>query len=62
MSNANFKTGIIADVGYEEYKGKETFYLVLQNDKGQNLAPIRGKGLEEAFNEAGDLKKAMLLI
>lgn len=57
MSNQNFKTGTIVDVGYAEYKGKETFYLVLQNEKGQNLDPIRGKGLEEAFNKAGDLKK-----
>lgn len=57
MSNQNFKTGTIADVGYAEYKGKETFYLVLQDDKGNLADPIRGKGLEEAFNKAGDLKK-----
>lgn len=57
MSNQNFKTGTIADVGYAEYKGKETFYLVLQDDKGNLAEPIRGKGLEEAFNKAGDLKK-----
>lgn len=57
MSNQNFKTGTIADVGYAEYKGKETFYLVLQDDKGNLADPIRGKGLEEVFNKAGDLKK-----
>lgn len=54
---SNFKTGTIADVGYDEYKGKQTFYLVLQNDKGELADPIRGKGLEEAFNKVGDLKK-----
>lgn len=57
MNNPNFKKGMIADFGYEEYKGKETFYLVLQNDKDQNLEPIRGKGLEEAFNKVGNLQK-----
>lgn len=57
MRNQNFKTGTIADVGYAEYKGKDTFYLVLQNDKGNLAEPIRGKGLEEAFNKAGDLKR-----
>lgn len=54
---SNFKTGTIADVGYDDYKGKQTFYLVLQNEKGENAEPIRGKGLEEAFNKVGDLKK-----
>ena len=57
MNNTNFKTGVVADVGYAEYKGKETFYLVLQNEKGENAEPIRGKGLEEAFNKVGDLNK-----
>lgn len=54
---SNFKTGTIADVGYDDYKGKQTFYLVLQNDKGELEAPIRGKGLEEAYKQAGDLQK-----
>lgn len=49
--------GTIVDFGYEEYKGKDTFYLVLQNDKGQTLPSIRGKGLEEAFQKVGDLQK-----
>lgn len=54
---SNFKTGTIADVGYDDYKGKQTFYLVLQNDKGELADPIRGKGLEEAYQKAGDLQK-----
>ena len=54
---SNFKTGTIADVGYDDYKGKQTFYLVLQNEKGENAEPIRGKGLEEAYQKAGDLQK-----
>lgn len=49
--------GTIVDFGYEEYRGNSTFYLVLQNDKGQQLPAIRGKGLEEAFQRVGNLYK-----
>lgn len=58
MSNQNQHIqGTISKFGYEEYNGKNTFYLVLSNDKGQELPAMRGKGLEEAFNKVGDLKQ-----
>lgn len=49
--------GSIAEFGYEEFKEKNTFFLVLQNEQGQKMLPIRGKGLEEAFKQVGDLKQ-----
>lgn len=55
MINQKFKTGTIVDVGYEEYQGKNTFYLVLKNNKDETTT-LRGKGLEEAYNRTNGLK------
>ncbi|WP_395146118.1 LPD7 domain-containing protein (plasmid) [Moraxella atlantae] len=57
MSDVKYTQGKIADFGYEDFKGKDTFYLVLQNEQGQNMPPVRGKGLEEAFKQVDNLKK-----
>ena len=57
MSDVKYTQGKIADFGYEDFKGKDTFYLVLQNEQGQNLPPVRGKGLEEAFKQVDNLQK-----
>lgn len=49
--------GTIARYGYEEYNGRNTFFLVLSNEQGQEMPAVRGKGLEEAFQKIPDLKQ-----
>lgn len=55
--NKQHTQGTILDFGHSEYRGTNTFYLVLQNEQGQNLPPVRGKGLEEAFKQVDNLQK-----